>query len=243
MAQQLRQRRARRGAPRLERERAAVGLDRAVDVLERTRAQAPELLEHVRQAGRIVSGVTLGELRERSASGAPLALGAQQPRRRDGRLDAAGVGRRGDAEGLGRQARFAEALERPPAHGGESRAFGRVRDALERAGGDAERLVDTPRLPGQIREQEPCARASRIGLQRGAQVLLGRGVAPARAQLDFGRAQQTGGAGAGVGDLLRPAREGRERLVDAPSAFVQQGDPFRGLRRFRGRARAPPGSA
>ena len=230
VAEQLRERRARRSALRLERERAAVGVDRAVDVLERACAQAAELVEHVGQGGRIVSRMALRELGERSAGGAPLSLCAQQPRGRDRRLHAAGIRRRGDAEGLGRQACLAEALQGAPAQRRQRRAFGRVRDLLQRAGGDVERA-------------RPRVRTPRAGSPAGARRGRGPGRPPGR-RADAARPRIRAGPRAArsrprAADRRIASRapsacsaqlvERSQRRLDAAGAFVQQGDPIVGL--------------
>ena len=112
LAEQLRERRARRGPLGLELERAAVGLDRAVDVFERARAQAAELVEHVRQARRIVSGMLRGEVGERARRRRAIvpARAAGAPRRPPPAMQR-GSACRGDAERLGRPLRLAAPLE------------------------------------------------------------------------------------------------------------------------------------
>jgi hypothetical protein len=177
-AQQLGERRARLDPLGRELDRAPVGEHGALEILERTREQAAELLVHVGERGPRRSD---GAPRTRAApSGlAPFAEAAQQARLRERGVRAARVALGRDPERERRLAPLALLLERAALEIGERGERDRVADVRGRAVGRLDRASSRP--------ASICSSASAIHAgraagrpRRGAQMALGRLGAPPR---------------------------------------------------------------
>jgi hypothetical protein len=208
---------------------AAVAQHRAVEILERSRAETSELLVHLREVGALALRGALGERRQRRRGFAPLAEAPQQPRMDERGVDSAGIRFRGDPIQLGRLLAIAALLECDALQVRRRREVAVVPQVARRAIGGLHDVVRSSRRELQLRQREPRRGEARIGGQGAAQVPLGRHLASAAPQLPFGGAVQSRGALHAVPGDARVALQRANARLDPIERLESPGIGFQRL--------------